>query len=238
VNVIVTNNTPSSLAAKAATPVIPTVFLVGSDPVLIGLVASLNRPGGQLTGVSILNTEIIAKRLEILHELVPTATSIAFLVNPTNPVFAEAELRGIRAGARALGLRLSVLNASTENEMEVAFEMLVQQQCGALLVSGDTYFIAHREQLLALCARRRVPAIYVYREMSAVGGLISYGPSLPDGYRQTGVYVGRILKGEQPSDLPVQQVTKIELVINLKTAKTLGISVPLTLYARADEVIE
>jgi putative ABC transport system substrate-binding protein len=238
VTVIVTNNTPSTLAAKSATESIPTVFLVGSDPVLIGLVASLNRPGGQLTGVSILNTEIIAKRLEILHELVPAVTSIAFLMNPTNPVFAEAELRGIQAGARALGLRLLVVRASSAGEIDTAFGMLLEQQCGALLVSGDTYFIAHRDRLLALCVRHRLPAIYVYREMSAIGGLVSYGPSLPDGYRQTGVYVGRILKGEKPFDLPVQQVTKIELVINFETAKALGITVPLTLYARADEIIE
>lgn len=238
VSVIATNNTPSALAAKAATQTIPTVFLVGSDPVLIGLVAGLNRPGGNLTGVSILNTEIIAKRLELLHALVPESTSIAFLVNPTNPVFADAELRGIQAGARVLDLNLLVLNASSVSEMEDAFAKLVGQRAEGLLVSGDTYFIAQRDRLLALAARHGVPTIYVYRELSAVGGLISYGPSLPDGYRQTGVYVGRILKGEKPADLPVQQVTKIELVINLKTAKSLGITIPPPLLVRADEVIE
>jgi putative ABC transport system substrate-binding protein len=238
VSVIATNNTPSTLAAKAATQTIPTVFLVGSDPVLIGVVASLNRPAGNLTGVSILNTEIIAKRLELLHELVPATTSIAFLVNPTNPVFAEAELRGIQAGARVLGLRLLVLNASSISEMKIAFATLVEQRAGGLLVSGDTYFIAQRDQLLALAAGYGVPTIYVYRELSSVGGLISYGPSLPDGYRQTGVYVGRVLKGEKPAELPVQQVTKIELVINLETAKSLGITIPPPLLVRADEVIE
>ena len=238
VDVIATNNTPSSLAAKAATQTIPTVFLVGSDPVLIGLVSSLNRPAGNLTGVSILNTEIIAKRLELAHELVPTATSIAFLVNPTNPVFAEAELNGIRAGAGLLGLELLVLNASSASEMEAAFAMLVERRAGAIVVSGDTYFIAQHERLIALASRYMVPTIYVYRELSAVGGLMSYGPSLPDGYRQTGVYTGRILRGEKPTDLPVQQVSKIELVLNLKTARALGLSVPESLLARADEVIE
>jgi putative ABC transport system substrate-binding protein len=238
VSVIATNNTPASLAAKAATQVIPTVFLVGSDPVLIGLVAGLNRPSGNLTGVSILNTEVIAKRLEVLHELVPSTTLIAFIVNPTNPVFAEAELTGIRAGARVLGLHLLVLNASSPNEIEAAFAMLTEQRAGGLLVSGDSYFAAQRDQFFALSARHRVPTIYVYREVSAACGLISYGCSYADGFRQTGVYVGRILKGEKPSDLPVERVTKIDLVINLKTAKALGLTIPETLLATAQEVIE
>jgi putative tryptophan/tyrosine transport system substrate-binding protein len=236
--VIATNNTPASLAAKAATQVIPTVFLVGSDPVLIGLVAGLNRPAGNLTGVSILNTEVITKRLEVLHELVPTTTLIAFIVNPTNPVFAEAELTGIQAGARVLGLHLLVLNASSPNEIEAAFAMLTEQRAGGLLVSGDSYFAAQRDQFLALSARHRVPTIYVYREVPAVSGLISYGCSYADGFRQTGEYVGRILKGEKPSDLPVERVTKIDLVINLKTAKALGLIIPETLLATAQEVIE
>jgi putative ABC transport system substrate-binding protein len=238
VTVIVTNNTPASLAAKAASQSVPVVFLVGSDPVLIGLVKSLNRPGGQLTGVSILNTEIIAKRLELLHELVPAATTVGFLVNPTNPVFAQAELTGIQAGAHALGLQLLVLNASSTKEMEAAFATLMKQGGGGLVVSGDTYFIAQHKRLLGLAAEHRIPTIYVYRELSSIGGLMSYGPSLPDGYRQTGVYAGRILKGEKPADLPVQQVSRIELVINLQTARALGITFPITLFGRADEVIE
>jgi putative ABC transport system substrate-binding protein len=238
VSVIAANNTPATLAAKAATQSIPIVFLVGSNPVLIGLAASLNRPGGNLTGVSILNTEIIEKRLELMHELVPAAATIAFLVNPTNPVFAEAELKTLRAAARVLGVNLLVLNASTSTEMEAAFATLVQERAGGLVVSGDTIFIALRGELLALAARHRVPTIYVYRELSSIGGLMSYGPSLPGGYRQTGAYVARILKGEKAAELPVEQVTRIELVINLKTAKALGLDVPPALLIRADEVIE
>jgi putative ABC transport system substrate-binding protein len=238
VSVIATNNTPSALAAKGATASIPIVFLVGSNPVLIGLAASLNRPGGNLTGVSILNTEIIEKRLELMHELVPGAGTIAFLVNPTNPVFAEAELTTIRAAARVLGLNLLVLNASSPVEIEAAFAALAEARPGGLVVSGDTLFIAQRDQLLPLAARQGVPTVYVYRELSSIGGLMSYGPSLPGGYRQTGTYVGRILKGEKPADLPVEQVTRIELVINLKTAKVLGVTMPPALLIRADEVIE
>jgi putative tryptophan/tyrosine transport system substrate-binding protein len=238
VAVIATTNTPSALAAKAATQTIPTVFLTGSDPVLIGLVASLNRPTGTLTGVAVLNTGVVAKRLQLLHEFVPTPTSIGILVNSTNPVYSEAEIREIQAGASVLGLRLLVLNASSQREIEAAFTTLVQQRVGALVVSADAYFIAQPERLVTLAARYAVPTIYAYREFTAAGGLMSYGPHLLDAYRQVGVYTGRILKGDKPADLPVQQVTRIELVINLKTAKALGLTFPLPQLGRADEVIE
>jgi putative tryptophan/tyrosine transport system substrate-binding protein len=238
VAVIATNNTPSALAAKAATQTIPTVFLTGSDPVLIGLVASLNRPTGTLTGVAVLNTGMVAKRLQLLHEFVPTATSIGLLVNSTNPVFAEAEIREIQAGAHVLGLRLLVLNASSQREIEAAFTTLIQQRVGALVVSADSYFLAQPDRLLTLADRYAVPTIYAYREFTAAGGLMSYGPNLLEAYRLVGVYTGRILKGDKPADLPVQQVTRIELVINLKTAKALGLTFPLPQLGRADEVIE
>jgi putative tryptophan/tyrosine transport system substrate-binding protein len=238
VSVIAASGTPATVAAKAATKVIPTVFLVGSDPVLSGLVASLNRPGGQLTGVAILNTEIITKRLELLLELVPSTTVIAFLVNPTNSVFTEAELTEIQPAARVRGVRLLVLNASSASELEAAFATLTEQRAGGLLVSGDNYFQSRRDQLLALSARHGVPTIYVYHEFSAIGGLISYGPNVSDAFRLEGTYVGRILKGEKPADLPVQESTKIELVINMKTAKALGLTVPQSILLRADEVIE
>jgi putative ABC transport system substrate-binding protein len=202
------------------------------------LIARLNRPSGNLTGVSILNTEVIAKRLQLLHEMVPAATSIAFLVNPTNPVFGGDETREMQVGARDLGLRLLVLNAKSPTEIEAAFAMAVQQRAGALVVSGDSYFITRSDQLVALAAQYAVPTIYVYREVAAAGGLMSYGTDLADGYRQVGVYTGQILKGDKPADLPVQQVTKVEMIINLKTAKTLGLTVPQALLSRADEVIE
>jgi putative ABC transport system substrate-binding protein len=238
VAVIATNNTPTALAAKAATQTIPTVFLTGSDPVLIGLVASLNRPTGTLTGVAILNTGLVAKRLQMLQEFVPTSRSIGFLVNLTNPVFAEAEIREIQTAASVLGLRLLVLNASSQSEIEAAFTTLVQQGVGALVVSADSYFIAQPDRLVTLAARYAVPTIYAYREFTAAGGLMSYGPNLLDAYRQVGVYTGRILKGDKPADLPVQQVTRIELVINLKTATAIGLTFSLPQLGRADEVIE
>jgi putative tryptophan/tyrosine transport system substrate-binding protein len=238
VAVIATNNTPTALAAKAATQTIPTVFLTGSDPVLIGLVPSLNRPTGTLTGVAILNTGLVAKRLQLLQEFVPTSTSIGFLVNSTNPVFAEAEIKEIQAAARVLGLRLLVLNASSQSEIEAAFTTLVQQKIGALVVSADSYFVAQPTGLVALAARYAVPTIYAYREFTAAGGLMSYGPNLLDAYRQVGVYTGRILKGDKPVDLPEQQVTRIELLINLKTATALGLAFSLPQLGRADEVIE
>ncbi len=228
----------TAVAVKAATATIPIVFHVGVDPVKVGLVMSLSRPSGNLTGVTITNVEIIAKRLELLHELVPAATSIAVLLNPTNSVGADAEIKELQAAARVLGLHLLILNASSSSEIEAAFASLVLERAGALLVSGDSLFITQYDRLAALAARYAVPAIYQSREATASGGLVSYGTDIPDSYRQVGVYAGRVLKGEKPADLPVQQATKIELVINLKTAKALSLTVPLALLTRADEVIE
>jgi putative tryptophan/tyrosine transport system substrate-binding protein len=231
--------TAAALAAKAATQDIPIVFLVGTDPVQIGLVASLNRPGGNLTGVVILSAELAVKRLELLHELVPAATLIAYLSNPTNPIFADAEAREVQAAARVLGMRILMLNASTPNEIEAAFESLIQLQADALLVGGDPFFgVTQRDQLVALAARHRVPAIYDRRENVEAGGLISYGTEITDAVRQVGVYTGRILKGEKPAELPVQQSMKVELIINMKTAKSLDLTFPLNLIGRADKIIE
>jgi putative tryptophan/tyrosine transport system substrate-binding protein len=231
------SGTPAALAAKAATTVIPIVFANGGDPLTSDLVASLNRPGGNITGVTFLTTTIVAKRLEMLRALVPTAIVIAFLVNPNNPI-AEAETKSAEGGGRTLGLQMHVLNASTENEIDTAFAILVQQRADALLVAADPLFIDRKEQLVALAARHAVPAIYFDREFPALGGLMAYGTDYAASYRQAGIYTGRILKGEKPADLPVMQPTKFELVINLKTAKALGLTVPLTLQVAADEVIE
>ena len=236
VTVIVANN-PAALAAKAATTTIPIVFTIGVDPVAAGLVASLNRPGGNLTGVTSLNVELGPKRLELMHELVPTATIMALLVNPTSPS-AETQLRDVQAAARTLGLQLHVLHASTERDLDTVFANLVQLRTGGLVIGADAFFNSRSEQLAALAVRHAVPAIFQFREFAAAGGLMSYGGSLADLYRQSGVYTGRILKGEKPADLPVQQVTKVELIINLKTAKALGLTFPLALLGRADEVIE
>jgi ABC-type uncharacterized transport system substrate-binding protein len=233
--IVILESTHGALAAKAATQTIPVVFMQGADPVQIGLVSSLRRPGGNLTGFDLSLAEVVAKRLEVLLELVPAATSIAYLRNPTNPVYAEAETREVQTAARTLGVRLLFVNASRPIEIETGFENLVQQRADALLVSSDGFLITNREQVVALAARHVLPAIYGWR---AAGGLVSYGTDFLDAWRQAGVYTGRILRGETPADLPVQQVTKLELVINLKTAKTLGIDVPRTLIARADEVIE
>jgi len=237
VSVIVAAAAPSAVAAKLATATVPIVFVIGADPVELGLISSLNRPGGNATGFYILAQLLTAKRLELLRELVPAATSIGLLTNPIGPI-TEAEMSQAETAARLLRVRLVTANASTPREIDAAFASLIGQQVSALLVGGDALFFAQRDQLVALAVRHSVPAIYGWREGVDAGGLISYGASLSDTYRLTGTYVGRILKGEKPADLPVQQVTKIELVINLKTAKALGLTIPETLLATADEVIQ
>ena len=229
---------PQAVAAKAATATIPIVFTVGLDPVQLGLVASLNRPGGNITGVTSLTGELAAKRLNLLHELVPTAAVVAVLVNPSNPATTEAETRSLRDAARSRGLQMHVLGASNESEIDAAFRTLVEFRAGALVVVGDPLFESRRDQIVALAARDVVPAIYIWREFVEAGGLMSYGTDLADTMRQAGVLAGKILKGAKPADLPVQQVVKVGLVINLKTAEMLGLVIPLTLSGRADEVIE
>jgi putative ABC transport system substrate-binding protein len=238
VAVIAASGTAAALAAKAATSTIPIVFGVAVDPVKVGLVASLNRPGGNLTGIASLNVEVGPKRLELLHEVVPSATSMALLVNPTNPSMAEPFSRALQAAAGVLGLQLHVLHASSEREIEAAFETLVKLRAGGLVIMPDQLFLARSEQLAALTVRHALPAVHLFRELAAAGGLMSYGSDETEYYRMIGTYIGRILKGEKPSDLPVQQATKVELIINLKTARALGLSVPLPLVGRADEVIE
>jgi putative ABC transport system substrate-binding protein len=238
VSVIVTTaSVPAINAAKAATATIPIVFQTAADPVAFGLVASLNRPGGNVTGATSLNVEVGAKRLELLHELVPAATVIALLVNPTSPI-AEAYSRDAQAAARTLGLQLNVLRASTEHEIDTVFTTLVQLRAGGLVIGADAFFNSRSEQLAGLTVRHAVPAIYSLRRFAVAGGLMSYGGDITEQYRQVGDYTGRILKGEKPADLPVQQSTKVELTINLKTAKALGLTVPLALQASADELIE
>jgi putative ABC transport system substrate-binding protein len=236
VSVLVVNG-PSVEAAKAATTTIPIVFTTGVDPVKAGLVASLNRPGGNLTGVTTLNMEMGAKRLELLHELVPKATSVAMLINPTDRD-AESNSREAQAAAGILGLQLYILHASSERDFDNVFDSLAQLHAAALVIGADAFLISQSEQLGALAIRHAVPTISSFREFAAAGGLMSYGDSLSEVYRQAGAYTGRIIKGENPADLPVQQATKEELIINLKTAKALGLSVPLPLLGRADEVIE
>ena len=234
---VIAANTPAAPAAKAATTTIPIVFVTASDPVAAGLVASLNRPGGNLTGAALLNVEVGPKRLELLHELVPAATVMALLINAANPN-AETQIRDMQAAARTFGLQLHVVHASSEPEFDAAFATFVQQRAGALAIGADAFYVNRSEQLAALTLRHALPTIFTVREFAAAGGLMSYGVSLTDAFRLMGVYTGRILNGEKPADLPVQQSTKVELVINLKTAKALGITFPLPLLGRADEVIE
>jgi putative tryptophan/tyrosine transport system substrate-binding protein len=228
---------PSPLAAKAATTTIPIVFASGTDPVKSGLVASLNRPGGNITGVSILNLEIGPKRLELLHELIPAARVIGLLVNPANPS-AEPQSSDLQAAVRKFGLELHVLHASTDQDIEAVFASLAQLKASALIIGADPFLTSRAEQLGALTVRHAVPAIFLYRDFAAAGGLMSYGPSLPDAYHHAGSYIGRILKGEKPGDLPVIQSQVFELIVNTKTAKAFGITLPLSLLASADEVIE
>jgi ABC-type uncharacterized transport system substrate-binding protein len=238
VTVIAATSTPAALAAKAATTTIPIVIETAGDPVQLGLVASLNRPGGTVTGVTQMNMVVAPKRLELLHELLPTATVIVLLVNPTNPGLAEYVLRGSQAAAQTLGLELHVLNASTESDFDGVFAKVIQLGAGGLVIGADPFFTYRQEQLAALAARRAVPTVYANREFVAAGGLASYSGSIKDAYRLVGVYAARILKGEKPGELPVQQATKVEMFLNLKTAQALGVMVPLTLLGRADEVIE
>jgi len=235
---VAAGGTPSALAAKAATATIPVVFGVGADPVEAGLVASLNRPGGNLTGITNLNSEVGPKRLELLHELLPKGTVIAALVDPTNPALTEAFLHGLKAAAETLRLELSVLNVSTEPELDAAFASLIQRHADALIIGPGTFFSARSEKLAALTLRHAMPAVFQFRAFVVAGGLMSYGSSETEYYRLVGSYVGRVLKGEKPADLPVQQSTKVDLIINLKTAGALGLTVPLPLLGRADEVIE
>jgi putative ABC transport system substrate-binding protein len=228
----------SGFAARAATTTIPIVFVSGEDPVGLGLVASLARPGGNLTGINFLAGELQAKRLELLRELVPGVVRVAVLVNPTNPTNAEGTVRDVEAAARALGLQIQVLNVSTSGEIDAAFATLVRERPDALFVGSDAFFNNRRVQLVHLASRHAVPATYAGRDFAVAGGLISYGADITDAYREVGVYAGRILKGAKPADLPVVQSSKFELVINHQTARMLGLTVPATLLARADEVIE
>jgi len=231
-------STPAALAAKAATATIPIVFQVGIDPIAAGLVTSLARPGGNITGVTNINTELVSKRLELLRELVPKATIVALLVNPTSPEITQAVSTDLQSTVRNLGLQLHILQASTERDFDEVFTTLTQLRVGALVIAPDAFFISRSEKLGALTASHAVPAITQFREFVVAGGLMSYGGSFTEPTRQVGIYTGRILKGEKPADLPVHQPMKVELVINLKTAKALGVTVPQSVLNRADEVIE
>ncbi len=238
VAVIAATSTPAALAAKAATTTIPIVFETGADPVKIGLVASLSRPGGNVTGISQSNAEIMPKRLQLLHELLPSAKVIVLLVNPADPTNAETNTRGAQAAADSLGLQLQILNANTEGDIDAAFEKLIQIQASGLVVGSGPFFVSQAEKLAALASRYAVPIIYEFRRFAAAGGLMSYGSEISEAYRLAGVYTGRVLKGDKPAELPVQQATRVELIINLNTAKALGIAIPNTIIGAADEVIE
>ena len=236
--IVAPGSTPAALAAKAATTTIPIVFQVGIDPIAAGLVTSLARPGGNVTGVTNINTELVSKRLELLRELVPKATVVALLVNPTSPEITEAVSKELQSTTRTLGLQLHILNASNDRDFDTVFTTLAQLRVGALVIAPDAFFISRNEQLGILTSRHGVPAITQFREFAAAGGLMSYGGSFSEPTRQVGIYTGRILKGEKPVNLPVQQPIKVELVINLKTARALGVTVPQSVLNRADEVIE
>jgi putative tryptophan/tyrosine transport system substrate-binding protein len=235
--IILVGGGPTTAAAKTATATIPIVFNTGEDPVKTGSVAALNRPGGNATGISLLTVAMEAKRLQLLHELVPTAAIVAIIVNPNNPQ-ADRQLQELQAAARTLGVEVEAFKAGTPNEIDNAFANVVQRRAGALHMAGDAFFNTRKEQLIVLSARHALPTVFSLREFPAAGGLMSYGPSLADAYLQQGIYAGRILRGEKPAEMPVQQAVKVELVINLQTAKTLGLSIPLPLLGRADEVIE
>ena len=236
--IVAAGGTPSAVAAKAATATIPIVFGVGVDPVKVGLIASLNRPGGNLTGVTNLNAELGPKRLELLRELLPRATIFAVLVDPTSPALAEGFSRDLQAAARTLGLQLHILHASTERDFDAVFASLLQLRAGGLVIGPDSFLLGRSAQLAALTVRHAVPTVFEGREFVAAGGLASYGGNQTDSYRLAGVYAARIVKGEKPSELPVQRGTKVELFLNLKAAKALGVTVPLPLSGRADDVIE
>jgi putative ABC transport system substrate-binding protein len=237
VAVLVATSTPANVIAMKATTEIPIVFTTSSDPVALGLVASLNRPGGNVTGAVTLNVQVVSKRLELLHEMVPTATPIAVLVNPTNPN-AKTQSEALQTAARAIGLQIETLNVTTENEIDAVFAQLAERRTGALLVDTDAFLFGRRAQLIDLAKRYTIPTIFDRREYAEAGGLVSYGGSVEDVYRLAGIYTGRILKGERPADLPVIQSTKLQLIVNLKTAHALGVTPPPSLLARADEVIE
>jgi putative ABC transport system substrate-binding protein len=236
--IIATGGLPSSLAAKQATTTIPIVFTLGSDPIKFGLVSSLNRPNGNITGVTLFTYLLDAKRVELIHELVPSASVIALLVNPNSPAQTETQFADVEAASRKFGQRLVILKAGNDSEIDQAFAAIAQSKASALLVSSDSLFLSKRDQLVALAARHAIPSIFEWRQFTEAGGLMSYGIDLVDAYRQAGVYVGKILHGAKPADLPVLQPTKFEFVINLKTAKVLGITVPNTLLVAADAVIE
>ena len=238
VAVIATSGTPAALAAKAATKTVPIVFETAADPVKVGLVASLSRPGGNITGVTQASEEIAPKRLELLHELVPAAGVLALLVNPTAPELAEPQKREVLSAARAIGIDLQVLNASTEQDFDRLFAKLSELQVGGLVIGGDAFFTSHAKQLAALTVQHGVPAIFQWREFAAAGGLMSYGSNITETHRLIGIYAARILKGSKPADLPVQQASKVEMFINLKTARALGITIPLPLSGRADDIFE